>query len=530
MTGRGGGEQYGSLQGSVWIPDWPVTAVEITDQIEPGTPVCVYAKNGVLAANSWARREGVTEGMSRRGAHSLCPEAVLVPADPGREATRFEPVLRALDRHIAHVTVIQPGRVLFTAWGAIKAAGSPQLLAEALIGEINDVAGCDALVGFGQGTLPALLASSAGQFITPEHTQPYIDSQPIGCLLSVASSEAMHASLAECVELLGRLGIRTLGDVRSLGRVALGTRFGQTGHLIWRLVCGEDVHVAHRQEAAPEFSSSRSFDPPLDNTEQTVFAAKTLADELGEEMVSRSLAGGRLTITALLVNGDDLQRSWLLDGGSVKDIVDRVRWQLGSWLASGEDGASIARLTLTMEDLLPAGYRPGPLWGGQSVSQQQAEKAAVRLQSLVGEEEVRVPQKVGGRLPRARFSDHAWNEATAEGGQAELPWPGSIPEPSPCILHADPPSVGLEGSCGHDLYVNGEGELACSKGCADPAPAVLRADAENMEIGEFAGPWIIEQRWWDQPTRRAYLQIVGRNAGALIYRETGEWKEEGRYV
>ncbi|MGO1593352.1 MAG: Y-family DNA polymerase, partial [Ancrocorticia sp.] len=327
------------ISGSVWVPDWAVTAVEISGEIEPGTPAAVYGKSGIVSANSWARTEGVREGMSRRGAHALCPSAVLLPADPMREAARFEPIMRALDRHIANALVIEPGRVLFTATGAIRAAGGPEPLAEAVIGEINDAAGCEGLVGFGQGTLTALLAASGNECVVPERTISYLDNKPLSALRVAASSQRVLLEITECIELLGRLGISRIGGLRKLGRIALMTRFGQTGHLIWRLISAEDVHVAGQQKAAPEFSASRGFDPPLDNTEQTVFAAKMLADELGEEMASRSLAGGRLAINAHLMSGSELRRSWLLDGGGVKDIVDRVRWQLASWLSGGEEGS-----------------------------------------------------------------------------------------------------------------------------------------------------------------------------------------------
>lgn len=518
------------LSGSVWIPDWPITAVEISGEIEPGVPVAVYGHNGIVSANSWARREGIGEGMRKRSAHSLCSDALLIPSDPVREFVRFEPVLRALDRHIANVLVMTPGRVLFTAEGAIAAAGSGELLAEAIVGEINDAVGCEARVGFGKGTLAALLAASDNAYVSPEHTASYVDRKPLSSLLVAASTEQLHADMAECIGLLGRLGIRDLGEVRQLGRIALTTRFGQTGQLIWGLIAGDDVRVAREHKAAPEFSTSRAFEPPLETTAQAVFAAKALADELGEEMLARSLAGGRLIISALLLNGNDMQRSWMLDGGSVKDIVDRVRWQIGSWLASDEDGSNIVRLTLQMSDLVPAGYRPQPLWGGRSVNDHQADKAALRLQSLLGEEAVRVPYKAGGRLPSERYRCRAWNEAPMPNEQAELPWPGALPEPSPSLLHTEALKVDLLGTCGHHLAVSGEGVLECSAGCTDWHLSILRGPYGDTAIGTFAGPWIIEQRWWDRPVRRAYLQVVGAGIGSLIYIENDQWKEEGRYA
>ena len=114
--------------------------------------------------------------------------------------------------------------------------------------------------------------------------------------------------------------------------------------------------------------------------------------------------------------------------------------------------------------------------------------------------------------------------------QAELPWPGALPEPSPSLLHTEALKVDLLGTCGHHLAVSGEGVLECSAGCTDWHLSILRGPYGDTAIGTFAGPWIIEQRWWDRPVRRAYLQVVGAGIGSLIYIENDQWKEEGRYA
>ena len=53
----------------------------------------------------------------------------------------------------------------------------------------------------------------------------------------------------------------------------------------------------------------------------------------------------------------------------------------------------------------------------------------------------------------------------------------------------------------------------------------------SQPIIDFAGPWIIEQRWWDpRRSRRAYLQTVSESVAALIYREDEAWYVEGLYA
>ena len=580
------GERKESFQGSIWVPNWPVAAAELAGEAPMGIPVVVCGNCGVLSANSWAQRGGIAIGMSKRLAHSICPEAVILPPDPERDARRFEPVLRVLDQHIARVTVLEPGRVIFAAWGAVRAVGSAELLAEVMTGAIADGAGCEAQVGFAYGTLATLLAAQENRSISANEVPAYLDSQRTSVLLLAVSTPSARDEVTNCIELLDRLGVRSLKDVRELGRTPLATRFGAIGIFVWQLVNGESVGAADASRTIPEFNFARAFEPPLGNAERAAFAAKELAEELAEEMRSRSLAGGRLTITASLVGGEELQRSWALDGGGIKDVVDRVRWQLGSWVngtqggvQSGEgitgrsgghghasvwggsvgavgfvggsgagwggvgsradkfsneednsEDTAVARLELSMTELLPAGARQQPLWGGKSIHTVQAQRAAVRLQSLLGEDAVRVPEKKGGRTPREKYVDRAWNEAKGSSAAAELPWPGSLPEPGPSLIHPEPPAVDVYADCGHPLVVTGEGILACGMGCEDPRPHAVNRVGRAFVVVDYAGPWVVEQRWWADYQRRAYLQVAGCDTALLLYVEKGQWREEGRYV
>lgn len=235
------GERKESFQGSVWVPNWPVAAAELAGEAPMGIPVVVCGNRGVLSANSWAQRGGIAIGMSKRLAHSICPEAVILPPDPERDARRFEPVLRVLDQHIARVTVLEPGRVIFAAWGAVRAVGSAELLAEVMTGAIADGAGCEAQVGFAYGTLATLLAAQENRSISANEVPAYLDSQRTSVLLLAVSTPSARDEVTNCIELLDRLGVRSLKDVRELGRTPLATRFGAIGIFVWQLVNGESI-------------------------------------------------------------------------------------------------------------------------------------------------------------------------------------------------------------------------------------------------------------------------------------------------
>jgi protein ImuB len=78
---------------------------------------------------------------------------------------------------------------------------------------------------------------------------------------------------------------------------------------------------------------------------------------------------------------------------------------------------------------------------------------------------------------------------------------------------------------GHPVRVSGRGSLS-----AVPA-AVARAESE-VEVVAWAGPWPVEERWWDPVShrRRARLQVVLADGRAhLLGIEHGTWAIEATY-
>jgi protein ImuB len=68
----------------------------------------------------------------------------------------------------------------------------------------------------------------------------YLAAQPVGLF-------GFREETAMLVELLGRLGVRTLGELRDLGCDALADRFGESGVLAHRLASGDDTPLMPRR-------------------------------------------------------------------------------------------------------------------------------------------------------------------------------------------------------------------------------------------------------------------------------------------
>ncbi|WP_418606030.1 hypothetical protein [Georgenia sp. SUBG003] len=172
----------------LWVPDWPVAAAVAEGLVDPQLPVAVHDNRGVVVASAPARAAGVRQGMRRRSAQQLCPELVLVPVDPVRDARAFEPLVQAVETVVAEVEVVRPGMVVFLARGPVRHVGSEDALAELLVGTVATETGAECQVGVGDGLLTAMLAARAGVLVPVEASAAFLAGQDVGAL-SLAADE-----------------------------------------------------------------------------------------------------------------------------------------------------------------------------------------------------------------------------------------------------------------------------------------------------------------------------------------------------
>lgn len=523
----------------VWVPDWPVAAAMAEGLVDPARPVAVHDGRGVLVASVPARRAGVRRGMRRRSAQQLCPELALLPADPVRDARAFEPVVQAVETVVADVEVVRPGMVLFLARGPARHVGSEEALAELLVGVVAAETGAECQVGAGDGLLGAVLAARAGVLVPPAQTPAFLAAQDVGVLAHGASTRRLAAETDELVDLLRRLGLRTLGAFAALDPGDVAARFGTLGLLAHRLARGADARPPASVRVEEDVVAAADLDPPAARADVAAFAARSLAEQLTERMLRRGVVCARLAVTARTEDGAELTRTWRIDGAATAmELTDRVRWQLEGWLA-GRSGrppsAPLTYLELTACEVSPAGAVQDGLWGRSRRGEAQAARAVLRVQGLLGADGVLLPVPQGGRDPRAAVRLVAWGDEAAPLRRPDAPWPGQVPAPWPATVPAEPVPVRLVDTAGADVRVDGRGAAS-----AAPARVLVLATAASSQAvpatGEYpvrawAGPWPVAERWWSaEARRRAYLQVVPDGAPALLLAvEGGRWQVEGVY-
>ena len=147
------------------------------------------------------------------------------------------------------------------------------------------------------------------------------------------------------------------------------------------------------------------------------------------------------------------------------------------------------------------------LWGGRSEADQAAARAIARVMGLTGPTSVTVASWRGGRDPGRMFemipvadlgSDGRRLVARPSTPSAPLAtvWPGALPTPSPAVVHTEPIPVDVLDHDGHGVRVNGRGVVSAP-------PALVVYPTGSAPVTAWAGPWPVDERWWDERTRRA---------------------------
>jgi protein ImuB len=556
----------------VWCPDWPVAAAGIVDGIDTLKPVVVLAANRVIACSAAARAEGIRLGLRKRETQARCPDIIVVERDESRDARAFEAVVSAVEEIAPGVDLVRPGVCALHARGPASYFGGEEAAAEHIVEQIAQVAGVEAQVGIAEGVFAAGLAARTGRIVAPGATPAFLadfdiaaigsvssagssspagsvssagssspagsvssagSSSPAGSVSSAGSSSRVSAGgrsagSDQLVDLLRRLGIRTLGAFAALPAADVLTRFGFVAALAHRLAGGQDERPLAVRQPPADLDVTQVFEEPLDRVDAAAFAARALAEKLHGKLSGHGLACTRLGIEAVTERGEELHRTWRHDGllGAAA-IADRVRWQLDGWLnhRTGRPTGGIVRLRLEPDGILAhAGLQLG-LWGDVGAERDRAHRAMVRVQGILGPEGVVTAVLGGGRDPAAQVQLVPWGDERLPSRPPEPPWPGRLPAPAPATVLPEPVPVDVTDAGGQPVRVTAR--LAVTG-----APARLSQDLEAVDITGWAGPWPVDERWWDpmEAVRKARFQVSLSDGRALLLRlSEGAWAIEAIY-
>jgi len=509
---------------AVWCPDWPVVAAGIA----PNEAGAVLHANRVVASSEAARSVGVVRGLRRREAQGRCPELIIAERDMALEARAFEVVASRIEEFTPRLELTQPGTCVFLTRGPSRYFGGDLVMSNLLIDAIDEVLDgrTSCKVGIADGLFAARVAvrsrGAGPHIIEPGSSPKFLAPLPITVL-----------DQPDLTAVLWRLGLRTLGDFSALDAADVMGRFAREGLLAHRRASGLDDRIADVMDPPEDMGVSLVLEPPVDRIDQAAFAARHLALELHEKLQSRGAACSRVTVEAESEHGERFVRGWRHEGAlSVAALTDRVRWQLDGWLQAAptvRPSGGLVLLILRPENLIPASGRQLGFWGGETEADQRAGRAVARLEALVGVDNVQIAEWKGGREPDDMIRLLPASTVDLHDRQLhmfdERPWPGKIPAPSPVELFSRQPV--------HVVDVNGDPIAVSGRGDVSATPArVSRNTRQWRQVVAWAGPWLLDERWWDadRARRRARFQLIDDEGEAILaYIEAGKWWLAGTY-
>lgn len=505
-------------------PQWPVVAVGC----RADEAVAVLHANRVIARSSAAADAGVRVGQRRRDAQARCPTVRLAVHDASAEARAFHRVVDAVAEMVPRLELTVPGTLTFAARGPSRYFGGDAAMAALVVERVATVLGPSLAaigrvgVGVADGRfaagVAARLAARAGrpEVVPPGGSGALLADLPVGLLVDVGGLDRA------VVELFHRLGLTRLGDVAALDESDLLARFGPVGAQARSMAAGADDRPLGAVEPPPGLAVEQAFEPPVEHLDAVVFAARALAEPLVEALAADGRVCTHLAVTVATEQGERSERVWSRPAGlGVAAVLERIRWQLDGWSRGLDDASAAGVVLLRLEPTVvraDEGAQAG-LWGGRSQADDWAQRAVARLAGLVGDEQVVVAEWRGGRMPADQYR---WVPASLGGASpvssvspvspvSAPPWSGALPPPTPAVLYPEPVPVEVLDSAGRAVGVSARGLLS-----GEPA----RVQAEP--IAAWAGPWPIDERWWDPRGHRRLARFQLLTASGRAYLATVE--------
>ena len=259
-----------------------------------GKPVIVAwlgNRSVVCAASYEARTFGIHSAMPAVRAERLCPGAIFVPPDFTRYRAVSKSVREIFQRHTDLIEPLSLDEAYLDVTQNKTGLPTATLVARTIRQQIRQELNLTASAGVAPNKFLAKLASDwrkpDGLFvIQPEETDAFLLPLPVGRLPGVGKVTG---------EKLAKLGIQTVGDLRTLDRFALEGTFGRYGLRLHELARGFDESevVPNRPTQSISVEDTFEHDVPLAETEPMI-------RRLAEKLWSASRKESRIARTVVL--------------------------------------------------------------------------------------------------------------------------------------------------------------------------------------------------------------------------------------
>ena len=278
-----------------------------------GKPVAVGGTGNrgvVMSASYEARAFGVRSAMPAVRARRLCPNVTFLPPDFQSYrvySNRFREVL------LSFTPLVEPlalDEAFLDVGGATTLFGEPAEIAERIRAEVRTELGFTCSVGVAPNKFLAKLASTEAKpdgliVVSRAGVHEFLDPLPVAALWGAGE---------KTTEAIGRLGVRTVGELARLPEAMLGRVLGELhARQLLALSRGEDTRPVVPYEAPKSVSHEETFDRDLDDEQEILRQLLGLARRVGSRLRKDGYVARTVSIKVRLANFTTLTRSRTLE-------------------------------------------------------------------------------------------------------------------------------------------------------------------------------------------------------------------------
>ena len=284
----------------------PHLPVQVERQHNPsliGAPLVVGGRPWdpavVLDCCPRAGAAGVSPGIRLSQAESLCPAACFVPAREELYHAAHDALFAAAGCFTPAVETAGLGLLYAEAVGLERRFGPDPQLARQMALEARRASGLDVRVGVGDGKFVARQAAGAarpgdGCVVLPGEERAFLSPLPLSAL----------PSDPELRRRLNLLGVRTLGALAALPRLAVVRQFGPGAGPLHDLARGVDSRPVHPDAPPLQLARTRTFDDPLVDRAPLLAQVSRMAVDLGAALSLRGYQAEGLRLQVEEEGGD----------------------------------------------------------------------------------------------------------------------------------------------------------------------------------------------------------------------------------
>ncbi len=486
------------------VPDFPLAALLRSEPELRGRPVAVVESDdpraSLSAVSPEAEAEGIRKGLPATAARAISSRLLLRRAPSGILRSAEAALLDVAESFSPRVEPHEGGKVFLDTDGLGALFGAEGHLATSLAARTRRV-GLEARVGLAGSKTASWLAARGSDGVTV---------WPSGA--EAAALLSLPLSLLDPPEdvalILGRWGIRTLGDLSRLPGPSVGRRLGPLGLRLWHRARGEDEEPLEPRPRSLGFEEIVDCEYAIDSFEPLSFLLRVALERLITRLDVRGLRAGDLVLSLGLEDGGREERSFRVSAPTNEGKLLLGLLRLAFESRPPRAPVESFRLAAVAERTRPVALG---LFVPPAPAPEELDATLARLAAVAGSGRVGAPTLARSHRP----------EAFALERFAPPPPPASPEKPrasKALALRNFRPPVIL-----HVVYDRGRPDFVR----AGTAPGF------GGRVVELAGPWRLEAEWWrsDRLDRDYYDAELSDGGVYRIYRDRrdGRWFAEGLY-